>query len=216
LKEEKDLSSEHVRTVLELCRQYPRDFCLFGLYVNYGLRRGEVIGGDQPTNKSLPGVLIENIRWNEGYSRLIGKGYSMPDFDNQTHRWREAWKTFPIQKGLLETIKEYTASRSTGRLLELSHQTPNDLIVKYAQAADIDDAEQLHPHRIRHWFHGVMAGRLSTEIDGKPFTPFELYDLTRHDRTPLGVIARYIPATPLERRRAIIGEIFRQEKIPLL
>ena len=45
---------------------------------------------------------------------------------------------------------------------------------------------------------------------------FEFYDIERHDRTPLGVIARYVPATPLDRRRAIVQTVLTEERIPLL
>jgi len=61
-----------------------------------------------------------------------------------------------------------------------------------------------------------MAKRLGVPISGQPLNQFEFYDIERHDRTPLGVISRYVPATPLDRRRAIVETVLLEEGIPLL
>jgi integrase len=207
-----DLTSEQLTRILRLAEEESlENFCLFGLYVSYGLRRAEAIGGDQKGN-SLPGIMMENIRWNDGYVWLTGKGYG-PTTDKP---WRRSWESIPICPRLLARMKEFAEGREKGKMFEMSHQTPNNILHKYARMIGIEDWTRAHPHRIRHWFHGIMSKRLGVSISGQPLNQFEFYDIERHDRTPLGVIARYVPATPLDRRRAIVQTVLREEGIPIL
>src|SRR5438309_11139623 len=87
---------------------------------------------------------------------------------------------------------------------------------KYAKRIGVEDWSCAHPHRIRHWFHGIMSNRLGVPISGQPLNQFEFYDIERHDRTPLGVIARYVPATPLDRRPSILQTALAEKCIPPL
>ena len=211
MKHEIDFTSQHLAGILDLAEKEKLEhFCLFGLYVSYGLRRAEPIGGDQKGNQ-LPGIMIEDIKWNDGYVWLTGKGYA-PTTDKP---WRRSWESIPISQLLLAHLKEFVGSRASGKLFQMSHQTPNNLVHKYAKMVGIEDWLLAHPHRIRHWFHGIMSKRLGVPISGQPLNQFEFYDIERHDRTPLGVIARYVPATPLDRRRAIVETVLAEEGIPL-
>jgi len=211
IKYEIDLTSHHLAQILTITENENLEhFCLFGFYIDYGLRRAEAIGGDQKGNR-LPGIMIEDIKWNDGYVWLTGKGYARtPD-----KPWRKAWESIPISPLLLRRLKEFVGPRTSGKVFQISHQTPNNWMHKYARMIGIEDWARAHPHRIRHWFHGIMSKRLGVPISGQPLNQFEFYDIERHDRTPLGVIARYVPATPLDRRRAIVQTVLREEGIPL-
>jgi len=190
-KHEIDLTSRNLAQILTITeKENLEHFCLFGFYIDYGLRRAEAIGGDQKGNH-LPGIMIEDIR-------------------------RKAWESIPISPVLLSRLKEFVGPRRSGKVFQISHQTPNNLLHKYARMIGIEDWACAHPHRIRHWFHGIMAKRLGVPISGQPLNQFEFYDIERHDRTPLGVIARYVPATALDRRRAIVQTVLAEEGIPLL
>lgn len=210
LKREIDFTSPQLARILGLAEKESLEhYCVLGLYVNYGLRRAEPIGGDQKGN-TLPGIMIENIRWNDRYLWMTGKGYSAP---TPTKPWRKSWESIPVSPVLLSRLEELAGKRETGRLFQMSHNTPNNIVHKYAMEIGLDDWQQAHPHRIRHWFHGIMSKRLSVVVAGQPLNPFEFYDIERHDRTPLGVIARYVPATPLERRREIVRIVMGEEGI---
>jgi integrase len=212
LKHEIDLTSAQLGRILALAEKEDLEhFCLFGLYTDYGLRRAEPIGGDQKGNR-LPGIMIEDIKWNDAYVWLTGKGYG-PTPDKP---WRKSWESIPVSPILLARLKEFVGRRRTGKLFQISHQTPNNLMHKYARMIGIEDWPLAHPHRIRHWFHGIMSRRLGVPISGQPLNQFEFYDIERHDRTPLGVISRYVPATPLDRRRTIVQAVLAEEGIPLL
>ena len=66
-KHEIDLTSHHLAQILAITeKENLEHFCLFGFYTDYGLRRAEAIGGDQKGN-NLPGIMIEDIKWNDGY-----------------------------------------------------------------------------------------------------------------------------------------------------
>jgi integrase len=156
--------------------------------------------------------MIEDIKWNDAYVWLTGKGYG-PTPDKP---WRKSWESIPVSPILLARLKEFVGRRRTGKLFQISHQTPNNLMHKYARMIGIEDWPLAHPHRIRHWFHGIMSRRLGVPISGQPLNQFEFYDIERHDRTPLGVISRYVPATPLDRRRTIVQAVLAEEGIPLL
>ncbi|OLD56269.1 hypothetical protein AUI46_01630 [archaeon 13_1_40CM_2_52_13] len=212
MKYEIDLTSRQLAEILAITEKVNLEhFCLFGLYVDYGLRRAEPIGGDQKGN-NLPGIMIEDIRWNDGYVWLTGKGYG-PTPDKP---WRKSWDSIPLSPRLLARLKEFVGSRENGKVFQMSHHTPNNLLHKYAKMIGIEDWARAHPHRIRHWFHGIMSKRLGVPISGQPLNQFEFYDIERHDRTPLGVIARYVPATPLDRRRSIVQTVLGEECIPLI
>ena len=65
-KHEIDLTSRNLAQILTITeKENLEHFCLFGFYIDYGLRRAEAIGGDQKGNH-LPGIMIEDIKWNDG------------------------------------------------------------------------------------------------------------------------------------------------------
>ena len=105
-KREIDITSHNLAQILTIAeKENLEHFCLFGFYADYGLRRAEAIGGDQIGN-NLPGIMIEDIKWNDGYVWITGKGYA-PTPDKP---WRKAWESIPISPLLLSRLKEFVGT----------------------------------------------------------------------------------------------------------
>lgn len=156
------LNEDQVRAMLQKAKAVSeRDYLMLALMVNCGLRRAELVGGDDPRvpeEKRLPGILIENIR--DGGVYLLGKKAD-----------REV--LVPIPLPLLSEIIDFAGKRTSGPLFDYSTDGVRKVSLKYAKAAGVPDWNRVHPHRLRHFFITRVAKQTGRD-------PWKTRDLARH------------------------------------
>ncbi len=193
-----DLSTEEIRRMLDLAAKIgPHHYCLVG-FMAIGLRESEVVGRDDPRTpieRRLPGLRVEDFRFQNGSVWVHGKGYTY--LDNGSVK-EDASKIvqYPVPPGLLEPARVLAREVGEGRIVPIPTRRVRRIVKRYAKLAGVEDWRLCHPHRLRHAFEDLC----------KPFTrnEMELSDLMRHSKSRFGTTGNYDRKISDQRRKEVL------------
>ena len=193
-REEIDLSDNQITAILQIAEaSSKRDYLVIRFMCDCGLRLNEVLGrlNDDPRKKqTIPGIQVENVRWDKKTIWLRGKSSRNPYSGRQEQE-------VPIPQSLLLPFKDYLGNRDKGRAFDVSDRSIEDHLWKYAREAGLVDWRKVHPHRLRHYFITRVA-RLTKD-------PVAARDLARH--RSLAVTNRYIAEYDIEQKSSIVERL---------
>jgi integrase len=192
-----DLSTEEVRKMLDLAgKTGPEHYCLVG-FMAIGLRESEVVGRDDPRTpieRRLPGLRVDDFRFQGGSVWVHGKGYTYLD-EGSVKEDASKIVLYPVPPGLLEPAK-VLAREVEGRIVPIPTRKVRRIVKRYAKLAGVEDWRLCHPHRLRHSFEDLC----------KPFTKneMELSDMMRHSKSRFGTTGTYDRKIADQRRREVL------------
>jgi integrase len=193
-----DLSTAEVRRMLDLAAKTgPEHYCLVG-FMSIGLRESEVVGRDDPrttVERRLPGLRVEDFRFQSGSVWVHGKGYTYLDSGSVKE---DATKIvqYPVPPGLLEPARVLAREARQGRIVPIPTRRVRRIVKRYAKLAGVEDWRLCHPHRLRHSFEDLCKPFVKSEM--------ELSDMMRHSKSRFGTTGTYDRKIADQRRREVL------------